>query len=273
MTRNKNSKLTPTKVKVRLASGRTIQAVRHKNLVPPPAASTPPAGPTAVPVPITTPQLVPKPGSPGSRFIPAMGSLPLLAAHQAEQEFDPNSGIYGDGFITFVNRDGSTRNVWGNAGGGRRISRHESDDYGFTYDHLHINTGTRFDQDGFDYQGRTHDGADHGADGRDRNGIGADGRNRAGYGPDGRNAAGIHYVTGTPLDDRGFDAAGIHASTSTKFDPSGWDVNELRQYGQTQFQGKIYGEAYGYRLRGHEGSRRWANQPIQQAAWRKREGR
>lgn len=41
----RNSKLTPTKVPVRLASGRTIQAVRHKNLVPPPAASTPPAGP------------------------------------------------------------------------------------------------------------------------------------------------------------------------------------------------------------------------------------
>ena len=50
MTRNKNSKLTPTKVNVRLASGRTIQAVRHKNLaVPRPSASTPPAGPAVVP--------------------------------------------------------------------------------------------------------------------------------------------------------------------------------------------------------------------------------
>ena len=50
MTRNKNSKLTPTKVNVRLASGRTIQAVRHKNLaVPRPSASTPPAGPVGVP--------------------------------------------------------------------------------------------------------------------------------------------------------------------------------------------------------------------------------
>ena len=49
MTSKKNAKLTPTKVNVRLASGRTIQAVRHKNLVPPPAASTPPAGPTVVP--------------------------------------------------------------------------------------------------------------------------------------------------------------------------------------------------------------------------------
>jgi len=49
MTRNKNSKLTPTKVNVRLASGRTIQAVRHKNLVPRPGASTPPAGPAVAP--------------------------------------------------------------------------------------------------------------------------------------------------------------------------------------------------------------------------------
>ena len=45
----RNSKLTPTKVPVRLASGRTIQAVRHKNLVPPPAANTPPAGPAVAP--------------------------------------------------------------------------------------------------------------------------------------------------------------------------------------------------------------------------------
>ena len=57
MTRKENTKLTPTKVKVTLPSGRTIQAVRHKNLVPRPAASTPPAGP----VPITVPQLLPKP--------------------------------------------------------------------------------------------------------------------------------------------------------------------------------------------------------------------
>ena len=49
MTRNKNAKLTPTKVNVRLASGRTIQAVRHKNLVPRPTATTPPAGPVSVP--------------------------------------------------------------------------------------------------------------------------------------------------------------------------------------------------------------------------------
>lgn len=54
MTRNKNSKLTPVKVKVTLASGRTIQAVRHKNLaVPRPSARTPPAGPVGVPAPVT----------------------------------------------------------------------------------------------------------------------------------------------------------------------------------------------------------------------------
>ena len=47
MARNTNrSKLTPSKVKVVLPSGRTIQAVRHKNLAPRPAASTPPAGPS-----------------------------------------------------------------------------------------------------------------------------------------------------------------------------------------------------------------------------------
>jgi|GEM_PF-6806229 len=44
---NNNNKLTPTKVPVTLPSGRTIQAVRHKNLVPQPAASTPPCGPSA----------------------------------------------------------------------------------------------------------------------------------------------------------------------------------------------------------------------------------
>ena len=50
MKRNKNSKLTPVKVKVTLASGRTIQAVRHKNLaVPRPGSSTPPAGPVGAP--------------------------------------------------------------------------------------------------------------------------------------------------------------------------------------------------------------------------------
>jgi len=53
MTSNKNAKLTPTKVPVRLASGRTIQAVRYKkNLIPRPTNSTPPAGPAVVPVPI-----------------------------------------------------------------------------------------------------------------------------------------------------------------------------------------------------------------------------
>jgi len=46
MKRN-NNKLTPTKVPVTLPSGRTIQAVRHKNLVPRPTTSTPPAGPSA----------------------------------------------------------------------------------------------------------------------------------------------------------------------------------------------------------------------------------
>ncbi|MET4705965.1 hypothetical protein [Frigoribacterium sp. UYMn621] len=48
MTGNKNNKLTATKVPVTLPSGRTIQAVRHKTLVPRPIASTPPAGPSAV---------------------------------------------------------------------------------------------------------------------------------------------------------------------------------------------------------------------------------
>lgn len=42
----RNNKLTPTKVPVTLPSGRTIQAVRHKNLIPRPTTSTPPAGPS-----------------------------------------------------------------------------------------------------------------------------------------------------------------------------------------------------------------------------------
>ena len=55
----------------------------------------------------------------------------------------------------------------------------------------------------------------------------------------------------------------------TKFDSSGWDVNELWKNGQTEFEGKLFGERYGQL--GWTGQ--WANQPIQQAAWRNREGR
>ena len=48
----KKPKLTPTRVSIKLPSGKTTTGIRHKNLVPRPTASTPSAGPAVVPVPV-----------------------------------------------------------------------------------------------------------------------------------------------------------------------------------------------------------------------------
>lgn len=198
----------PVTRKVRLASGGTGKATRWMRVVPPTSAAT---GPVAGPV---TP------------LQPAI--QPMLTKAPSGTEFDP---------VTGRNAGGWTRDGWHDEGwhfnlrfdtngldrDGYAIYSKPLDDYGFT--------PHGFDLGDFDRDGVHRDtGTPFNLEGRDRHSFGANGRvnvngDPAFAGPhniDGFLINGIHRVTGSEFDERGFDWNYIHRDTGTRFDERGF---------------------------------------------------
>ena len=83
------------------------------------------------------------------------------------------------------------------------------DKNGFDENGIHKETGTAFNQDGYNRYGR------------DISGFDTDGHDQEKFKVDGFNIEGINKYTGSFYDENGFDENGIHERTRQKFDERG----------------------------------------------------
>ena len=216
----KKSKLTPTRVSIKLASGKTTTGIRHKNLVPAPSALTPPAGPAH-----------------DSLTSPLVGKI---AATEEHPEFDPETGLDARGWtrngLHCWTQDGRSYygkyDAYGRDRDGYSVLEKPLDDLGFTPRGFDVND---FDRSGIHRE----TGTELDLGGRDRHGFyGVTGlpilrpcsvnlqHNPAGFGPDG-----FHRDTGMEFDDHGFDWNHIHPTTGTRFDERGFSHDgQTRDY-------------------------------------------
>ena len=110
---------------------------------------------------------------------------------------------------------------------------------GFSFSGIHKDTGTEYDQDGYNEKGYDKDG--YNREGYDKDGYDREGYDKKGSDRRGFNREGLNIFIGEKYnrlgydkdgyDRRGFDDVGIHRETGTKYDLEGYDKDGFGQDG------------------------------------------